>query len=258
MKKTAIILLLLVLTTALIICGCGKKNKQILRVGTNAEYPPFEYMNGKEFAGVDIEIAEAIAAKMGMKCEFFDMDFYELLPSLAQGTIDMAISSITITEDRKAVADFSEPYYYADQVIVAKPQSNITINKLDDLAAYRIGTQNGTTGEKYLDSLLVATGKMPGKNLRSYTLTYDAIADLLDGNIDLVIIEDSVTEGFNQRSPLTKVFSIKTNEHYGVALPKGSKYLAKVNAAISSMKADGSLTEIFGKHLGEKPYEETK
>lgn len=262
MKKTLFILLVIFIAAAMLLSGCAKKKETTLRIGTNAEYPPFEYKEGAEFTGVDMDLAKTIAEKLGLKYEIIDMEFDSLIPSLAAGKIDMALSAITITDERKAKVDFSEPYYMANQVIIAKPDTKIKIAKLEDLAKYKVGAQNGTTGQIYLDSLLVTTKKMTASNLKKYSTNIEAITDMLNGNIDLVIIDDSAAEGYAKLKPIAQVYKIMTNESYGIAFPKNSPYLVQVNTILKDLKNDGTmvtlLTKYFGGEKDAKPAEQPK
>ena len=252
MKKTAIILLIVALSLGLVLTACGKKKETILRIGTNAEYPPFEFKKGAEFAGVDMDLAVVIAEKMGLKYQIIDMEFDSLIPSLISGKIDMAISAITITDARKAKVDFTAPYYLANQVIIAKPDTRLKIEKLEDLAKYKIGAQNGTTGQIYLDSMLVAAKLMDAKDLRKYSTNIEAITDMLNGNIDFVIIDDSAAEGYGKLKPIATVFKIQTNESYGIAFPKDSIYKTQVDEIISEMKANAGILGIIQKYFGDE------
>lgn len=251
MKKTVFMLLIVALSLGLILSACGKKKETILRIGTNAEYPPFEFKDGAEFTGVDMDLAKIIAEKLSLKYEIIDMEFDSLIPSLAGGKIDMAISAITITDERKVQVDFSEPYYLANQVIIAKPDTKLKIEKLEDLAKYKVGAQNGTTGQIYVDSMLVSAKLMDAKNLRKYSTNIEAITDMLNGNIDFVIIDDSAAEGYSKLKPIATVFKIQTNESYGIAFPKNSVYKDKVNAIISEMKTNAGILNIIQKYFGD-------
>lgn len=255
MNRKVYVLLIVALALALLAAGCGKKKEPVLRIGTNAEYPPFEYKEGTQFVGVDMDLAKAIAEQLGMKYEIIDMEFDSLIPSLAGGKIDLAISAITITDERKGQVDFSDPYYIANQVIIAKPDTKLRIDKLEDLAKYKLGAQNGTTGQIYIDSMLVAARKMDSKNLRKYSTNIEAITDMLNGNIDFVIIDDSAAEGYSKLKPLATVFKIETNESYGIAFPKESEYRDKVNNALREMIAGDELIKIIQKYFGAEELE---
>lgn len=247
MKKSLSVILVIALMIVLCVTvmSCGNKQDAVLRIGTNAEYPPFEYKNGDQFAGVDMDLAKTLAEKMGMKYEIIDMDFDALIPSLTANKIDVAVSALTITQVRQNQVDFSVPYYVANQVIIAKPDNKISITKLEDLVKYKVGAQNGTTGQLYIDSTLVKTKLMKADNLRKYSTNIEAITDMLNGNIDFVIIDDSAAQGYSKLKPLAIVYKIATNENYGVALQKNSPYKAKLNTALSEMLNTGEMLKII-------------
>ncbi len=255
MKKTLIVAIVLFTMFAILLtsASCKKKTEPVLRIGTNAEYPPFEFKENNEFMGVDMDIARAIAAKMGMKYEIIDMDFDALIPSLTSNKIDIALSAITITEDRRQQVDFSHPYYIANQVIIARPDTKLKIEKLEDIVKYKVGAQNGTTGQIYIDENLIAGNKMNKNNLKKYSTNIEAITDMLNGNIDLVIIDDSAAQGYSKLKPIATLFMIETNEQYGIALQKNSLYLEAVNMALDDLIQSGEILDIVAKYFEDTP-----
>jgi ABC-type amino acid transport substrate-binding protein len=250
MKKALPLILILFMSFAILFTGtgCAKQKETILRVGTHAEYPPFEYKQGDEFAGVDMDIVKALAQKMKLKYIIIDMDFDALIPSLTSDKIDLAISSITITEERKKRIDYSAPYYTANQVILAKTDSPLKITKIEDLRQFKIGAQNGTTGQIYVDDNLVKKNLMDKKNLRKYSRLIESVTDLLNGNIDFVIMDDSAARGYIKLKPLKIVYKIVTDEKYGIALPKNSPYKDRINAALEELIQSGEIDSILAKN----------
>lgn len=251
MKKTLFTILILITALAILLTSlsCKKKEDPILRVGTNAEYPPFEYKKGEAFAGVDMALVKAIADKMGMKYEIIDMDFDALIPSLTSNKIDMAISAITITDERKQQVDFSLPYYTANQVIIAKQDNKIALTKIEDVVKYNVGCQNGTTGQLYIEDNLVAKKLMDKKNLKKYSTNIEAITDMLNGNVDFVIIDDSAAQGYAKLKPISIALKLDTNEEYGIALQKQSVYSEKINTALKELLDSGEVINILAKNL---------
>jgi len=250
MKKALSVILILVMAIAIFITGtsCAKQKEAVLRVGTHAEYPPFEYKKGDEFAGVDMDIVKALAEKMKIKYTIIDMDFDALIPSLTSDKIDLAISSITITEERKKRIDYSAPYYTANQVILAKTDFTQQIAKLEDLGQFRIGAQNGTTGQLYVNDNLVKKNLMDKKNLKKYSRLIESVTDLLNENIDFVIMDDSAARGYIKLKPLKIVYKIVTDEKYGIALPKNSPYKARINAALEELNKSGEIDSILARN----------
>jgi polar amino acid transport system substrate-binding protein len=247
MKHTLLVLLTMIILMGVLLAsvGCAKKQEAILRIGTNAEYPPFEYKNGDQFAGVDMDMAKKLAEKLGMKFEIIDMDFDALMPSLTSNKIDLAVSAITITPERQKQVDFSLPYYVANQVIIAKPDSKIKVTKIEDIAKYKVGAQNGTTGQIFVDENLIQKKLMDKNNLKKYSTNIEAITDMLNGNIDFVIIDDSAAQGYAKLKPLSIVYKIATNENYGIALQKNSPYKEKINTALDEMIKSGEMLSII-------------
>ena len=142
------------------LAGCGKDaannssnnqgaadGKKIIVMGTNAEFPPFEYREGEKVVGFDVEIAKKIAEKLGAELQIEDMTFDGLIPALEAGKIDFIAAGMSITEERKKNVDFSNGYYKASQVIITL-KDNTEINGPEDLENKTIGVQLGTTGDE--------------------------------------------------------------------------------------------------------------
>ena len=247
-QKTKPILLLL-LVAMICLVSCGRKGKQVLRVGTNPEYPPFSYKMGEQLTGVDAEIARKIAEKMGMKYQLTAMDFESLLPSLALDKIDLAISSITITNERWQSVDFTVPYYTTNQVIIAKSDSPIQIKSFADLGKYTIGSLEGTTGCKYLDENLVDKDLMPKDKLKLYSTNIEANSEMLNGIIDFVIIDETAANGYAKLKPIKSAFVIPTNENYGIAMQKGKAINSRINKALTELIASGEIKHIIAGYV---------
>lgn len=233
----------------ILLTACGAKQAPVLRIGTNAEYPPFESKDGEVYIGVDIDLARKIAEKLDMDFQIVDIEFDNLLPSLASKTIDMAISAITITDARKRLVDFSTPYYLANQVIITKADSPLTLDKPEDATQFKVGALNGSTGQIFMTEKFVDTKLMPKDKLFKYPTNLEAITDLLNGNIDFVIIDDSAAQGFSRTKPISVVLKIETNESYGIAMPKGSPLNAKIDAALRDLIDSGEVASILQTHI---------
>jgi len=251
MKMTRLIVLALVvmLLLSLVFTGCGKKANPKLRIGTNAEYPPFESKEGEDYVGVDMDLGRMIAGKLAMDYEITDMDFDTLIPSLGANKIDLAISAITITDERRAQVDFTDPYYVANQVIIAKKGSQIALSKPEDIVKYKVGVQNGTTGQIYISESFIDKDLMPKDMLKKYPTNIEAISDLINGNLDFVIIDDSAAQGYAKLRPLDIVLKIDTNESYGIAMPKNGALNEKINTALKEIIASGEMEKSIQKHV---------
>ncbi len=246
MKKIVILFLL-----ATLLFGCSNK-KDTLIIGTNATFPPFEYLggpNGTEVVGFDMAIAEEIAKKAGLKLQVEDMDFDGLIPALMSGKIDLAISGMTITEERAKNVDFSMPYYEAAQMVLIRKEdapSFADIKTKEDLGAKKnLGSQLGTTGS--LIAAEIAEGK-PVVELKSYELV---IVELKNKKIDAVVIDTEPAKVFIAKNDDLMALPIEFEaEFYGVAVKKGNKKLLKfANDAITEMMASGRHAAAIEEHI---------
>lgn len=251
MKEHVKVALLMMLAIILFagISACGKKGPKVIRIGTNAEYPPFESKEGDSFVGVDMDLARRIAAKLDMEFKIVDMEFDNLIPALRSNKIDLALSAITITDERTALVDFSQPYYVGNQVIIAHPMTKLKLDKLDDIVKYKVGALNSSTGQKYMIDNFVDKKLMPQENLKNYPTNIEAITDMLSGNIDFVIIDDSAAQGYSKMKPIGIVQKIETNESYGIAMPKSGALNDKINAALQELIDGGEVASIIQTHI---------
>ncbi len=251
MKKKILATLLVTMVTAAAICGCGSASKGDsgkLVVGTNAAFPPFEYVGDDGNPdGFDIALIKAIGEKTGMEVEIQDMEFDSLVSSIGN-KIDVAIAGMTVTEERKNMVDFSDSYYEAVQdVIVPK---GAAISSAEDLKKKKIGVQLGTTGEFIADEI-------EGAEISAYNKAVDAVNDLINGRVDLVIVDKNPAEVFGaQFSDKVDVLSGTDfdfePENYAIALPKGNTELAnKINSALKDLKADGTYDSLVKKYIEE-------
>ena len=220
----------------------------VLTVGTNAEFPPVEYVDDNgEPDGFDIALIKAIGEKLGVTVEVENMEF-EALVSAIGSKIDLAIAGMTVTDERQASVDFSNPYYDALQYVIVPEGSEIA--SFDDLAGKNIGVQLGTTGD------FIASDDVEGANVSQYNKGVDAVNDLLNGRVDCVIIDKNPAQVFEtQFSGQIKAldgaqFGFEV-ENYAIALPKGDAALAQqVNKALEEIKADGTFDQLVADYIG--------
>jgi len=226
----------------------GEKEK-VLRVGTSADFPPFEYIDPqtKEVTGFDIELIKMIGDKIGYKVEIKNMAFDSLVPSLQTGKIDVVIAGLTITEKREKIIDFSKPYWHADQAIVARKDSNIVINSPDDLRGKVIGASMGTTG------YLWAKDNIGEDNatIKGYSSFVDAVQALVSGQVDVVIMDTSVAPSFEKSYDIKVVYTIETGETYGIAVQQGdTELLNKINNALDEIMNSPEWDQLVEKYFG--------
>ena len=214
-----------------------------LTMATNATFPPYEMTtDAGEFEGIDIETAQAIADKLGLELQIDDMDFDAALLSVQQGKADIVMAGVTVTDERKAVMDFSDSYATGIQSIIVPEGSDIA--SPDDLAGKKIGTQRGTTGYIY------CTDDFGEDAVVAYDSGLTAVQALNNGQVDAVVIDNAPAKEYVAANPGLKVLETSyAEEDYAIGMAKGSSLEAVVNAALEELKADGTLQSIVDKYI---------
>ena len=238
MKKLLSVLLLTAMMSVML-CACG--GSKGIKFGTNAEFPPFEYVTAAgvigEYDGIDMAIAKEIGVQSGMDISIENMEFDSLLIALENGQIDAVISGMTITEERAKSVDFSIPYYTATQVMIVDQNSDI--KTAADMADKRIVVIQGYTGENCVQEL--------GYDYEAFKKGTEAILELNNGKCDVVVIDSATAQKYVKDNPNLKIvedpFAFEAEE-YGIAVKKGNtELLNKINSAIEKMLADGTISE---------------
>ena len=214
-----------------------------LTMATNATFPPYEMTTDSgEIEGIDVDTAKAIAEKLGLELQIDDMDFDAALLSVQQGKADIVMAGVTVTDERKAVMDFSDSYATGIQSIIVPNGSDIA--SPDDLAGKKIGTQRGTTGYIYCsddfgDDAVVA-----------YDDGLTAVQALKNGHVDAVVIDNAPATEYVAANPgLVILDTSYAEEDYAIGMAKGSALEDAVNAALEELKADGTLQSIVDKYI---------
>lgn len=222
--------------------GSAQAQDNVLRVGTDATFPPMEFVDNGKRTGFDIELVEAVAKSMGKQVEWVDIDFKGLIPGLISKRFDMAVSAIYITDERKKVVDFTEPYYAGGLVVMVK-DNNTAIKKPADLDGKKVSVQVGTKSVGFL------TEKFP-KVQRVEVEKNQEMFNLVDiGRADAAVTGKPAAYQYVRTRPGLRVLEEQlTTEEYGMALRKDTPELTKaVNAAIAKLKADGTYAAIVKK-----------
>lgn len=279
MKKTAALLLTAAMTMTMAFAGCGDTAKDadtnntdagnqagteasadaedaedpladgVLNVGTNAEFPPFEFVGDDgEPDGFDMALIKAIGEKLGVEVAVENMEFDSLVASIGS-KIDVAIAGMTVTEERKNAVDFSDEYYEAVQYVIVSADSEIA--SAEDLKGKNIGVQLGTTGDFIVEGIEGATAAQ-------YNKAVDAVNDLRNGRVDAVIIDKNPAQVFGEQfKDEVKLFDGESpefgfeKEYYAIALPKGDAELAQsINDALTELKEDGTFDELVSQYIG--------
>lgn len=278
MKKTLALIMavMMIVGTMAFATSCSYKgydmNSETLVMATNAEFPPYEYKDGNEFKGIDIEIAQEIAKRMGKTLEIKDVKFNAALLGIAKGKYDMVLAGLTVTEDRQKSMSFSDSYAKGVQVMIVKADSAYT--SIDDFFNYdengdpvslkntnvRIGVQQNTTGDIYSSSDVTGwgfndineDGSTKTERVTRYANGAVAVEALKNGQVDVVIIDEEPAKSYLANSPTSiKILDSKyAEEDYAVAVhPKSTELLAKINEILAAMKADGTLDAIVAKYI---------
>lgn len=216
-----------------------------LRVGTDATFPPMEFVENGKRTGFDIELVEAIAKAMGKQVEWVDIDFKGLIPGLMSRRFDMAVSAIYITDERKKVVDFTNSYYAGGLVAMTK-EGNTTIKKLADLEGKKVTVQVGTKSVGYLQEHYPKVQRIEvEKNQEMFNLV-----DI--GRADAAVTGKPAAFQYVRTRPGLRVLEEQlTTEEYGMALRKDTPELTRaVNGAIAKLKADGTYAAIVKKWFG--------
>ena len=266
MKKLSIAMLSMVLAGSMLLTGCGGGNNQaagendsadtqqsetaentdggVLRMGTNATFPPYEYVDeNNEVAGIDADIAAAIAEKLGMELEIADMAFDSLIPALQSDTIDIVLAGMTVDPERAEQVNFTDSYATGVQVIIVPEGSDIA--SPDDLEGKNIGVQTGTTGDLY------CTDDYGQEFVKQFDNGPLAVAALVNGQVDCVVIDNEPAKNYVAANQGLKILDTAyANEEYAAAIAKDNTELfEQVNAAIQELKEDGTIDSIIEKYI---------
>ena len=251
MKKLFAVLLSAMLL--LVMAACGEQPQTpddtqepaVLHMATEGTFPPYEYYDNGQLVGIDIEVAGAIAEKLGMKLETTDIAFDSIIPGVQAGKYDIGMAGVTVSEERLQQVNFSDSYATGVQVVIVKEGGKV--QSLDDMADAIIGTQSGTTGFIY------ASEDFGDDHVKSFTKTTDAVEALKNGQVDCVLLDNAPAEALVDANPdagLSILETAYTVEDYAIAINKENTDLqAKINAALAELVADGTLQSIIDKYI---------
>lgn len=221
-----------------------------LTMSTNASFPPYEMVaDDGSFEGIDIEVAGAIAQKLGLELQVDDMGFDACLQAAQTGKSDIVMAGVTVTEERQAVMDFSNTYANGVQVVIVKEGS--PIQTVDDLAnANMIGCQMGTTGYIYCSDT-PENGGFGEDHVTPYDDGAAAVQALMNGQIDAVVIDNMPAQEYVAANPGLKILDGEfTNEDYAIGVAKGNTALLDaINDALEELSNDGTIQSIVDKYI---------
>ena len=221
-----------------------------LHMSTNAAFPPYEMIKDDgTFEGIDVEVAQAIADKLGLELVVDDMGFDAALLAAQNGQSDMVMAGVTVTEERQKVMDFSDSYATGVQVVIVKEDSPIAT--VDDLSnAEMIGCQKATTGYIYCSDT-VENGGYGEDHVTAYDTGATAVMALVNGQVDAVVIDSAPAEEFVKANPGLKILDTEfAVEDYAIGVAKGNTALLDaINGALKELQADGTLQSIVDKYI---------
>lgn len=241
--------LVMALSTVGLFASCAKEKEKTLVMATNANFPPYEYKDGAAFAGIDVELAQAIADKLCMKLEIQDVEFGAIVAGVESGKYDIGMAGMTVTEDRKKQVSFSTTYATGVQVVIVKEGSAIQ-SPSDITTSSKIGVQQDTTGDLYASDTPEKGGWGEAAVTR-YKNGADAVQALQTGKLDCVIIDKEPAKSFVAANSGLKILDTEyTNEDYAIAVGKNNtELLEKINKALDELKKDGTIDKIVSRYI---------
>ena len=260
MKKWTLLALLLAVLIVLAACGDSEEESgsgesgggegESYRVGIDTTYPPFEFEEDGEYTGIDIDLIKAIAENQGFEIDFNPMDFGGIIPALQADQLDVAIAGMSITDERKEIVDFSDPYFDAGlSLVVAEDNSDIT--SLEDLEGKTVAVKSGTTGAQFARD----NEAEYGYEISQFEDSPSMFQEVSNGNAD-VLLEDYPVIAYaiaESELALKTVGERLTGDQYGIAVLKGenAELLEKINAGLQELRDSGEYDEILNKYIAE-------
>lgn len=236
------------LLTLGIFTGCSK-NDNVIVMGTNAAFPPFEEIQGDEIVGFDVEISKLIAEKLGKELKIEDMEFNQLLGAVANGKIDFVAAGMTVDEERAKQVDFSDSYFQSKQVMIVK-NDNESISEADDLVGKKVGVQLGTTGDIFASSYESEDGGTI--EVVQFDKGAMAVAEVSIGKIDAVVLDEEPAKKIVANYDGVKIIEAPfIEEVYAIAVKKGNTELTDaINEVFKEIQEDGTYDALYAQYFG--------
>ena len=264
MKRVVFFVSLLV-AVSLILSGCGAgkaanhleavKQAGVIKVGTSADYPPFESVDESgNKVGFDIELMTEIAKRLGVELEWVDMPFDSLIAAVQEGKIDISISAFNYSEERDQTVDFSEAYFTSEDSFTVADNFTGSIVNPEDVAAYKVGVQTGTTQDSWLTDTLVADGALLEENLFRYDRVDQAMMDLKNGRIDVMMSDYIPAQALaTQLGGLKIVYhGVLSSGPMNIVIPEGDTELAQaINEIIKQLQDEGFIEKLAVKYFAQ-------
>ena len=242
MKKFFKLMLMSLLSVVISISVFAKNN--VVYVGTNAEFAPFEYLDKNKIVGFDIDLLDAISKETGLEFKIQDMAFDGLLPALQTKKIDMVIAGMSATPERQKAVAFSKPYFKAKQVVITTPEKAKSLKSFKDLSGKKVGVMLGFTGD-------TVVSEIKGVKVERFNAAYAAILALSQNKVDAVVLDSEPAKKYSGTMKQLVIANIPAEEEdYAIAFRKNDKELInKVNAALDKIKSNGEYDKILKKYF---------
>ena len=258
MKKLLVVLLALALVFAMAACGGGEEpaadgefttaTEGVLIMATNAAFPPYEFYEGDKIVGIDAEVADAIAQKLGLTLQIEDMAFDSIIAAVQSGKVDMGMAGMTVTEERLESINFTDSYATGVQVVIVPDDSEIA--SVDDLfeGGHSIGVQTSTTGDLYCTWDLEDEGLA---TVERYNNGADAVQALVTGKVDCVVIDNEPAKSYVEANEGLQILETEyAIEDYAICISKDNEPLLNaINNALNELIADGTVQSIVDKYI---------
>ena len=264
--KRVVVFVALLTAISIVLAGCGGGSKTanhldaikqagVIKVGTSADYPPFESVdaNGNK-VGFDIDLMTEIAKRMGVKLEWVDMPFDSLIAAVQEGKIDASISAFNYSEERDKTIDFSDPYYTSEDAFTVADGFAGTIAHPQDVGNYKVGVQTGTTQDSWLTDSLVADGALPGDNLFRYDRADQAMLDLKSGRIDVMMSDYIPAQALTKQLGGLKIVyhGVLSSGPMNIVVPEKDFELQKaINEIIKQLWDEGLVDQLAVKYFAQ-------
>ncbi len=222
-------------------------------MATNAQFEPFEYIDGTDYKGIDIEISQKIADELGVELEIHDVKFESVIAEITTGKANFAAAGLSITPDRLENVDFSDEYFSATQSILVMKEGS-SVAKPEDLNGKVVGVQTGTTADTYVTDK-DGENNVGVKEVKRYNSFVDAVNDMITGRLDAVVMDDFPANKLVEKNSdkIMKLEDELTGEKYAIAVPKGDEAMKElVNKVLADMEESGEMDELLTKYIGEE------
>jgi polar amino acid transport system substrate-binding protein len=263
--KRVVVFISLLIAISLVLSGCGSgkpanhleaiKQAGTIKVGTSADYPPFESVDASgNKVGFDVELMTEVAKRLGVKLEWVDMPFDSLIAAVQEGKIDASISAFNYSEERDQTIDFSDAYYTSEDAFTVADGFAGTVANPQDVAKYKVGVQTGTTQDSWLTDTLVADGALPESNLFRYDRVDQAMLDLKNGRIEVMMSDYVPAQTIaKQLSGLNIVYhGILSSGPMNIVIPDKDVELQKaINEIVKQLQEEGFIDKLAVKYFAE-------